>query len=307
MMAAVVLMSCSQSETDTAQRPADAPTSPSQKTNKAAPLKAPDAKMPLPSNVATEVEMQEAAQARRGPTEKKAPGDNERAQPAQPPKLPPPPGATPLSPDFDVWIDPKQKAVIVDGQISLREGLLEMFACLRNTKEHESIISVNTRAFLVHAGLIQLGAEPGSPVQFLPEYRPPKGTEIEITVQWRDEAGKEQSVRAQEMIKDLRTEKPMTHPFVFAGSLFWKDPETGKEYYMAESGDFICVSNFATAMLDIPVPSSQSNEQLGFLAFSERIPPLGTPVRLILKPKLKQEDERQIDKTTADSPATKKN
>ena len=67
---------------------------------------------------------------------------------------------------------------------------------------------------------------------------------------------------------------------------------------MAESGDFICVSNFATAMLDIPVQSSQANDSLEFVAFTEHIPPLGTPVRMILKPKLK--DGEKGDKKTAE-------
>ena len=75
----------------------------------------------------------------------------------------------------------------------------------------------------------------------------------------------------------------MTYPWVFAGSRFWTDEETGKQYYQAEGGDFICVSNFGTAALDIPVESSQSNDALEFEAFTERIPPLGTPVRLVLE------------------------
>jgi hypothetical protein len=202
------------------------------------------------------------------------------------PKLPEP-LARRLSPNYDVWVDPKEKAVLVDGQISLREGMLELFACTRNTKEHESIVSANTKAYLVHAALLTLGAEPGRPVQFMPVYRPPAGTEIEVLVRWLDEHGKEQTTRAQDWIKDIDTGKAMTHPFVFAGSSFWTDEETGKKFYQAEGGDFICVSNFGTAMLDIPVESSQSNDELAFEAFSERIPPLGAPVRLILKPKLK--------------------
>jgi hypothetical protein len=209
-------------------------------------------------------------------------------KPAPAPKLPEPKGAKRLSPDYDAWIDPKNKTVIVDGQVSLREGMLEMFACTRNTKEHESIVSANTKAFLVHAALLRLGAEPGRPVQFVPKYRPPTGTEIEVTVQWRDEAGKEKTARAQDWVKDINTKKAMTHPFVFAGSSFWIDEETKKRFYQAEAGDFICVSNFGTAMLDIPVESSQSNTELAFEAFTERIPPLGAPVRLILKPKLKK-------------------
>jgi hypothetical protein len=202
------------------------------------------------------------------------------------PKLPEPKGAQRLSPDYDVWLDPKQGVVMIDGQISLREGWLEMFACTRNTKEHESIVSANTKAFLVHAALLRLGAEPGSPAQFVPEYKAPTGTEIEVTVEWLDEAGNRKTARAQDWVQNVHTKEAMTHPFVFAGSRVWTDPESGKQYYQAEGGDFICVSNFSTAMLDIPVPSSQTNEELAFQAFTERIPPLGAPVRLVLKPKL---------------------
>jgi hypothetical protein len=230
-------------------------------------------------NAAQDTATQQAAQATTAPSSASEPA---------PPKLPEPKGAQRLSPEYDVWIDPKEKTVIVDGQISLREGMLEMFACTRNTKEHESVVSANTRAFLVHAALVRLGAEPGHPAQFVPEYKPPTGTEIDVVVHWVDETGKPHHIRAQEWVKDVRTDQAMKQPWVFAGSRFWKDQETGTEYYQAEGGDFICVSNFGTAMLDIPIESSQSNQELAFAAFTERIPPLGAPVRLILKPKLKE-------------------
>jgi hypothetical protein len=226
-------------------------------------------------------------------------------------KLPEPKGAKRLAPNYDVWIDPKNKSVIVDGQVSLRVGMLEMFACTRNTKEHESIVSANTKAYLVHAALLTLGAEPGSPVQFVPKYRPPRGTEIDVTVEWRDEHGKPQRARAQDWIKDIKTKKPMTHPFVFAGSSFWVDEETKKKFYQAEAGDFICVSNFGTAMLDIPVESSPENSQLEFEAFTKRIPPLGAPVRLILTPNVKgaagkeQPTSKKAQATSVESKSSK--
>jgi hypothetical protein len=221
-----------------------------------------------------------------------------------PPKLPAPKDAQRLSPDYDVWIDPQEKAVLVDGQISLREGMLEMFACTRNTKEHESVVSANTKAFLVHAALLRLGAQPGHPAQFVPEFKPPTGTEIDVLVHWVDPSGQAHTQRAQEWVKDIRTGKAMTHPWVFAGSRFWTDEETGKQYYQAEAGDFICVSNFGTAMLDIPVSSSQSNQELAFEAFTEHIPPLGAPVRLVLKPKLKAQNSATREAhTTSNQPA----
>ena len=63
---------------------------------------------------------------------------------------------------------------------------------------------------------------------------------------------------------------------------------SGQKTYLAETGDFICVSNFPSAMLDLPVESSQANEDLTYQAFTEHIPPLGTRVRMVLTPKLKK-------------------
>jgi hypothetical protein len=71
---------------------------------------------------------------------------------------------------------------------------------------------------------------------------------------------------------------------VFAGSAFWKDPADGTEYYQADGGDVICVSNFPTAMLDLPFESSQQNAELAYEAFEGRVPPRDTEVDIILSP-----------------------
>ncbi len=191
-----------------------------------------------------------------------------------------------LTKDYDVWIDPKRKLVVVDGRVCLREGQLEMFACPKGTKEHESIVSVDSKAQYVHAGLLAVGAKPGRPVQFDPEYSPATGTKIEILVLWVDPEGKRHKMRAQEWITNLKTDKPMAYDWVFAGSGFWTDEQTGERYYYGDGGDFICVSNFATATLDVPVASPQDNADLLFAARTGNIPPLGTKVRLVLIPQL---------------------
>jgi len=206
---------------------------------------------------------------------------------AEPVRLPVPEGADAMPEPNLVWIDRQLGTVMVDGYVSLREGMLEMFACPVGTKEHESIVAVYSQAQIVHAALLAVGAEVGTPVQFDPEFKPPTGTEIAVEVHWLDEDGNWQATDAQQWVLDINTNKPMSHPWVFAGSGFWKDEETGEEFYMAESGDFICVSNFSTATLDIPVESSQMNDGLMFEANTAKIPPEGTPVRLVLKPKKK--------------------
>lgn len=203
-----------------------------------------------------------------------------------------PPGAKRLMPDYDVWIDPRRKLVIMDGEVCLREGQLEMFACPKRSKEHESIVAVNTKAFAVHAALLAVGADKGTPVQFAPEYKPATGDEVSVYLLWFDEQGNKQTARAQEWIRNAKTKKEMAYNWVFAGSGFWKDEATGEQHYMAEAGDFICVSNFASAMLDLPVESTQANQGLLFEAWTERIPPLGTKVRVVLAPKVKVRDPR---------------
>jgi hypothetical protein len=190
-----------------------------------------------------------------------------------------------LTEDYPVWIDPKRKLVVVDGVVCLREGMLEMFACPRGTKEHESIVAVNARAQYVHAALLAVGAKPGQPVQFAPEYSPASGTVIDIFLLWVDQDGKRHRARAQDWVKYLKTDEPMTYDWVFAGSGFWTDEHTGERLYYGDGGDFICVSNFATATLDLPVASPQDNADLLFAALTENIPPLGTKVRMVLIPR----------------------
>ena len=194
-----------------------------------------------------------------------------------------------LDPFFPVWIDAANKRIVMLGAVAQQRAPLEMFACLRGTKEHESVVVIDTKAFIVHAGLLGLGAEAGPPVKFEPEYTPAGGTEIAIEVRWKDKDGKVQTANAQDWVRNVDTGKALSRDWVFAGSGFWTDEQTGKRYYRAEGGDFICVSNFPSAMLDLPIESTQANSGLMFEAFTENIPPRGTPVTVILTPQLKPE------------------
>jgi len=194
----------------------------------------------------------------------------------------PHPDLTRLSPTEEVWVDAQRRQVVVGGSIALDKGPIEFFACPRETKEHESIVATKASARLVHAALLAIGLEPGKPVSFDPEYVAATGPIVRVRMRWLDANGKPQESDARDWIRDTRTRKSMQSDWVFAGSVFWTDPADGKEYYQADGGDLICVSNFPTAMLDLPIESSQSNEALLFEAFEGRVPPRGTPVELVL-------------------------
>lgn len=177
-----------------------------------------------------------------------------------------------------------KRRVIINAYVCLREGQLELLLCRKMTKEHEAILAADIDARVVHAGLLASGAKPGSPVHYRPKYRPAHGSVIKVTLEYRGKDGKTVSVPAQQWILNVRTKKQMEHDWVFAGSQFQQLEPDQPPYYAANGGDVICVSNFETAMLDLPVELPNENNQLVFDAFTERIPPLGSQVLVILEP-----------------------
>jgi hypothetical protein len=102
-------------------------------------------------------------------------------------------------------------------------------------------------------------------------------------VTYFDKDGKFRSVDARTWIRK-EDSKPMEIDWVFGGSQIWTDPSDGVQHYSANSGDMICVSNFTTAMMDVPIESSADAGLLLYKPFSSNIPDPGTPVRLILQP-----------------------
>jgi len=220
----------------------------------------------------------------------------EKKEESKLPKIEDPKGLKRLVPDADVWFDVKNRQVVVSGHVCQRDALLEMFACPAGTKEHESIVGVKAKALFVHTALLAAGAKSGHPARWdreTKEYNPAKGTRVDIHVEWLDADGKRQRAKAQDWVRNAKTKKAMAHHWVFGGSGFHFDETTKTKHYLADSGSLICVSNFPDAMLDLPIESSQSNEELLYTPFTERIPAQGTRVLLYLKPVL---DEKKSAK-----------
>ncbi len=185
----------------------------------------------------------------------------------------------------NIWVDfnPKGRRVIVRGYVCLRTGQLEEFLCRKGTKEHESIVAADIHPRLLHAALLAAGAESGSVAQFEPKFLPATGELIEVSVEW-SESGKTKRLRAQEWIRDFHSGKPLAADWVFAGSQELEDPITKQKYYLANDGDVISVSNFASSLIDLALESSNANAEHLFEAFTERIPPEQTELFVILKP-----------------------
>jgi len=193
-----------------------------------------------------------------------------------------PPDCKKMLADGRVWIHRDEQAVLIDGYICQRNAPLEMFACPTGTKEHESIVAVFSRSRFIHAALLAVGGVPGKPVSFEPKFLPASGTTVRIFALWHDDDGQTKGTLAQNWVRQTGKNKAMEWDWVFAGSKIYKDPDTGKETYLGDSGELVCVANFMTSTLDVAVKSDAANSGLVFDAFTDRIPKRNTPVRLVL-------------------------
>ena len=205
-------------------------------------------------------------------------------------KEPPAPAGKKVAVGKNVYLEIQgdKRRVLVQAEVCLRRGMLEQFMTRKRLKAHEAILTAHVDARDIHTALTLAKAEAGKPVQFQPKFMVPSGTTIKITLQYK-EKDKEKIVPAQQWIRNFKTKKILEHDWVFAGSVLIPDPldKTKKPFYAANGGDVICVSNFDTAMLDLPINSSKDNDDLQFEAYTDRIPPLETPVLVILEPVLK--------------------
>jgi hypothetical protein len=190
----------------------------------------------------------------------------------------------------NIWIETAgdKRRIVINAEVCLREGQygLECLLCRQGTKEHESILAMDADARVVHAGLMAAGAKPGSPVKFDPKFVPPSGTPIKVTLRY-EQKGKTLSVPAQQWVYNSKTKKDLQYDWVFAGSIFYKnplDPEAPETYGAAAEGAAICLTNVPTAMLDLPISSPKGLEDRSYEPNTERIPAVGTKVEVILEP-----------------------
>jgi hypothetical protein len=191
-----------------------------------------------------------------------------------------------------------RRRVLVEAEVCLREGPLELLMCRKGTKEHEAILHSAAFAHEIHAALLAASAKTGNPAKYSnekPFFTPASGTTIKITLQYEKKAGETVTIDAKEWVRNANTRKALDKDWVFAGSQFFKDPDDPKAppYYLANNGDVICVSNFTDAMLDLPINSPKENNELAFEAWTERIPPLNAKVTMILEPVIEKKDKEK--------------
>ena len=108
---------------------------------------------------------------------------------------------TPLNPESTVLLDVAGGRVILRTDVACRDCLLEMLLVPEGNREHETILRIRSKAYVIHTGLLALGLEPGKPAQFSPEFVAASGPEIDIEAVWVDDKGEVQRKPVQHWIR----------------------------------------------------------------------------------------------------------
>ena len=165
-----------------------------------------------------------------------------------------------------VAINLKAHCVDIEGKICLDKGMLELVACTKGTKEHESIVVIEARPMHIHTALLLLGAKPGNPAMRKPldEQKeqwidiPPGGSAMDVLLVFPDKAGKlaehpisefitrssaESGVR-REAAANKEVDRKFPHTFLFAGSQLVDDGPGPRKYLSDLSGNVISIATF---------------------------------------------------------------
>ena len=208
----------------------------------------------------------------------------------------------------------EKRCVDLEGTICLEKGLLELIACTKGSKEHESIVAVSARAMHIHMGLLLLGANNGHPAMRKPVDEektrwvnvPPRGDSIDVFLVMANKDGKliekpisDFIVRSSGRVDEVdgtvivapdQTEKrggkeetSLPHTFIFAGSHL-RDNGPGPRQYLADlSGNVISIASFGDELLCLPFHQTQENGALMWQVKPGTLPKVGTKITLRLR------------------------
>ncbi|MCE5277631.1 MAG: YdjY domain-containing protein [Planctomycetaceae bacterium] len=184
-------------------------------------------------------------------------------------------------------VDLTARQITLDATVVLREGQLELLVCKAKSKEHESLLATQAQAAHLHAGLLALGLTAGkaakyyeSPVDGKGMMLPPRGARLNVQLRWKDANGVVQTADPTAWLSTTGNQQNAAMPrhWIFVGS----DMLSDGTYWADSDGDVISIANFAAAVIDVPFESSDKNAQLTYQANTAAIPPLTTPVQIVI-------------------------
>ena len=201
-----------------------------------------------------------------------------------------------------ISLNPSDRFIDINATVCLNHGLLELVACTKNTKEHESIVVLNARPIHIHAALLLLKAKPGRPamqkvidnenLRWAPVT--PTGEQIEVSLVFQNNKGKIEEFSISTFVSPTKLNEfegfevgekiqPFPKTFLFAGSHFSEEKNMPRKYACEYSGNVISISTFGDELLCLPGIHGHANDGLAWEVNSEKLPKVGTNLSLRLR------------------------
>jgi len=215
-----------------------------------------------------------------------------------------------------IVVDPHRHEVRVEAEICIEQGILEYLAVADEGKTYESLFQLHCRPSQLNAALLMVGCIAG-PVppelrgDFAPEASasaparpagaptitpPPKDywrdaaagpTRIAVDVEVRRPDGTWQRRKVESFLIDRGNKRPPASlTWAFTGSFFTRDEASQREVFVADvERSVIALWYDPTAVLNLlrDVGNPYRGESNGLEVNRASLPPIGTPVRLILR------------------------
>jgi len=216
----------------------------------------------------------------------------------------------------------ESRTVLASGWFVLdQHDALEYFACpVKNGKLHETVIALDTDPAIINLAMIALGYQSGGGVQRLGDPAKPIGDRVRLFVEWdwneaaaiaawlakldppwqrpsfrvivekvqegeiKWEKGPVVRVRAEDLMFGVGDGAPMVRAgFIYSGSSFGVNEETGRRFYKATAGGVLAaVYRDPDAVFNTPLESGEDDTY--YRVRDTICPPRGTRCLLIIMP-----------------------
>ncbi len=217
-----------------------------------------------------------------------------------------------------ITMDPRTGEIEIEGIVCIEKGILEYAAVATEGKKYESLFELKCRPSQLNVMMLIAGyvagdvpramrgdfatddpaaSQPTQPAG-APTVTPPppdhwrrttpEPTRVTLSVDVREPDGEWKRRSIESFLVDRRTGQcpgPLT--WAFTGSFFHRDPESRREFYVADVERSVAALWYdPTALLNLlaEVGNPYRGSDAGLEVNPAGLPPLGTPIRLVLRP-----------------------
>jgi len=178
-------------------------------------------------------------------------------------------------------VDVRRGTVQAEGRVCMDKGVLEYVACGPGGKVHESLLILDCEPRDLLVAIQTLGLKPGRGVDFQGQKKVPTGAKVFLYVEW-EQGGKSVRRRAEDLVWNAQARRSMRRtPWIFVGSRFEKDPDTGKPVFAASiEGNLVATYHDPYAILDHPLDTGADDTT--YEVNTKLVPKAKTPVKLVI-------------------------